>query len=346
MEYIEYSSKNLLFTNKFVEIYLLSQNKDYWNNNAFDDSIKKNDIEKMKLLKMCNCPFTNSTENEAIKTGNIDILNLLKENGLVFSSEVINNAIIHKKLEVVKWLINLGYQTNELTISIAILFYDAKILPWLLNSNYKFDNYSFCFVVAKQNLDLIKYVVNRGCKSDTEGLIIGLIKGNIEILNYLKTICTFDKKIFSDLFVVKNKNSKIETMINLKTIPKNYNIEQNVITWMLENYDDEITELISKKPNKTNNPLAQVGMNTTRVFHPTRQPPTRKPPTPPFVNQGMTYSSTPFDPLNTLTNPIIHNNSIIKNNSIIQNNQCFNDNYYYHSNFSGVKKRNIFDELE
>jgi hypothetical protein len=235
-----------IYNAKINELLRMKQNKQYWNNDAFNDILLEGDIDKIIWLKNNLCPFGESAYYYAFLNGNVTNLDWLLANGYLINPKLYKCAFKTGKLEMVEWLKNNNCPFDQLTGKYVCELNNIDLLNYLKINNYNFKTDLINDLFESDiKLETFKWLKNNGQEFNENTMCIAIYnrckrKNSTIILNWLVEnncpwgILTNETK--DCIIKCKVTQKTVESLFGLYT-ENEYSVEKNVLVlaWLIKN---------------------------------------------------------------------------------------------------------------
>jgi hypothetical protein len=156
-----------------------------WSEDACEDAVKNDSIERLKFLHECGCPWRkHKILYVCAEHGSVKCMKYLLKHGCKFSNQACTNAVKFGFLECLKYLRENGHDLDERTCMNAAWNGHLECLKYARENGCPWDEATCTWAAYNGHLECLKYAHEHGCPWDESTCSWAAEKGHLEMLKY------------------------------------------------------------------------------------------------------------------------------------------------------------------
>jgi hypothetical protein len=156
-----------------------------WSEDACQDAVKNDSIERLKFLHECECPWRkNKILYVCAEHGSTECMKYLLKHGCEFSNHACTTAAEFGFLECLKYLREHGHNWDSGTCEYAASNGHLECLKYAHEQGCPWDEYTCSFAAYYGHLECLKYAHEQGCPWDEYTCYNAAENGHLECLKY------------------------------------------------------------------------------------------------------------------------------------------------------------------
>ena len=156
-----------------------------WSEDACQDAVKNDSIERLKFLHECECPWRkNKILYVCAEHGSTECMKYLLKHGCEFSNHACTTAAEFGFLECLKYLREHGHNWDSGTCEYAASNGHLECLKYAHEQGCPWDEYTCSFAAGYGHLECLKYAHEHGCPWDEKTCSSAARYGHLECLKY------------------------------------------------------------------------------------------------------------------------------------------------------------------
>ncbi len=156
-----------------------------WSEDACEDAVKNDSIERLKFLHECGCPWRkDKILYVCAEHGSVKCMKYLLKHGCKFSNQACTNAVKFGFLECLKYLRENGHDLGVRTCAYAARNGHLQCLKYAHEHGCDWDD-EVCYEAARNgHLEMLKYAHEHGCPWNEWTCLSAARYGHLECLKY------------------------------------------------------------------------------------------------------------------------------------------------------------------
>jgi hypothetical protein len=156
-----------------------------WSEDACQDAVKNDSIERLKFLHECECPWRkNKILYVCAEHGSTECMKYLLKHGCKFGNHACTTAAEFGFLECLKYLREHGHHWNWRTCSYAAKRGHLECLKYAHEHGCPWDEKTCSSAAGYGHLECLKYAHEHGCPWNTSTCSFAAKNGHLECLKY------------------------------------------------------------------------------------------------------------------------------------------------------------------